>query len=178
MTTEERTCEWCGDAFTGRSDARFCSRNHKRAASRARKRQRERVTSLGGDDALSQSSASHEAARAADRRFHEALADDQASRTPDAVEAEWRRWERRHPGTAHPGRVAARIEQGRRAADADWVQGTQRFRHEPMTLAEQARRSRGQQRRPMAYVPESGHDDAALEAEMIDAGNWRSGRKW
>lgn len=179
MAGETRICEWCNGPFEGRSDAVYCSRNHKRAASRARKLQRQRSNYLSELVTPSESSASAEASRAANDRFRAILAADKASRTPDAQEREWQRWERQHPGTAHPDRVRARMLRGKQAADEDWVQGTRRFAHAPMTLAEQARAARGRQRQP---VPSAGHDsyddDPELQAEMIDMGNWRRGRKW
>jgi hypothetical protein len=176
MAAEMRTCEWCNEPFEGRSDAVYCSRNHKRAASRARKRQRQRSNSLNELVALSQTSAASEASRAADARFRAMVAADQASRTPTTQAREWAAYARRH-GTIHPDEQAARVARGRQARAEDWQQGTARFVREGSSVAAAGRRARTQQIRPMSsYEPAGPSHDEDLEAEMIDMGNFRQGR--
>jgi hypothetical protein len=178
MSDEMRTCEWCEQPFEGRSDAVYCSRNHKRAASRARQRTRERSNYLQDRVTPSQSSGVSEATRAADARFKAMVEADQASRVPDAQAREWRKYARRH-GTLHPDEMAARIAKGNRSRAEDWEQGTQRFQRETKTLAEQAKASREQQRRPMIDAGPGAWDDEDPDlmqpAEMITGSIFKAG---
>jgi len=172
MSGEMRVCEWCDQPFEGRSDAVYCSRNHKRAASRARKRRREHSNSLNELVTLFQSSASDEAFDVASRRFQAIQAADEASRAPQEQAREWAAYARRH-GSVHPDEQAARVARGQRARDEDWQQGTARFARAGSSVAEAGRRARSQQVRPMSgYVPDDDHEPG----QTIDIGNFRTGR--
>lgn len=146
----------------GRHGQQYCSRDHKRSALRARRRREGRSNSLPSRATLSES-------RAADARFHAAIAADTASRAP-RERPEWLAYERRH-GTEHPARTADRIarQAAERAARAP------RFR--VPTLAERGRAERN--RAPVFGNPGTPWDDTDPEtmepAQMLDLGNWRRG---
>jgi hypothetical protein len=128
----------------------------------------------------SESRENQAASRAADARFAAMLRADEAHRAPQTQQREWDRWERRNPGTVHPGRAAQRISRGLQERADDWTQGTARFQKPVSTIAERARRSRSEQRRPAKQAPISGptswdDDDPELEAEMIDGNAFRAG---
>jgi hypothetical protein len=108
------------------------------------------------------------------------VAADQARRTPQADIREWEAWERRHPGTEHPGRTQARIARGVQARSADWDQGTRVFLRSPASVGEAGRRARAMQRHPAGNPGPSRDDDPDMmeEPQMIDMGNWRRGRKF
>lgn len=178
MSPETRICEWCDQPFEGRSDAVYCSRDHKRAASRARKRTRERSNYLAELVTPSPSSENQTAAYAADARFRAMVQADQTARVPDAQAREWAAYARRH-GSIHPDEQAARIAKGSQARAEDWDQGTARFVKSERTLAQRAKASRERQRRPVidaGPAPWDDNDPDMMEpAEMIDGNAFRTG---
>lgn len=161
-----------------RSDSVYCSNACKRRAMRARKKERKSSNFISSFGIPLQS---HEAAgpsHAADDRFHALIAADEAARQPRVQAKEWAAYAKRH-GTIHPDEQAARIARGQQARSADWAQGTARFTRTSSTVAEKARESRARQQRPV-IDPGPGSDDNDPDMmeppEMIDMGNWRSGR--
>jgi hypothetical protein len=167
-----------------RSDSIYCSNACKRRAMRARKRNRKTsnfLHSFGTGFESRESEGGHLAdTSAADTRFKAMIAADEASRVPDLQLQEWAAWERRNPGVAHPGRTAARMAHGQQARLDDWHRGTDRFSRPQNSIAEQARRARGQQRRPITQDDDNAWNDPELAdtPSMIDAGNFRRGRKF
>ena len=166
-----------------RSDQRFCDRTCKGSARRQRRRRERAKAVLSNFPGLSAPLSQSSELREADARFRAMLVADEASRTPQTQEREWAAWERRHPGTAHPDRVRARIARGQQARQDDWNQGTARFLRTPSSVAELGRAQRARQGRPMGPPMQAGppsyeDDDPVQPAEMIDLGDWRRGRKW
>jgi hypothetical protein len=165
--TSERLCDWCGRPLEGRRNQRFCDRNCKRSALRARRRREERSNYLASIAAPSES-------RDTDAWFHAMLAVDARSRIPHAQAAEWDAYERRH-GTEHPGRTADRIQ--RQAAER--AARTPRFTTPTIAERGMAERHRAPLRVHHAGPGRDDNDPDMMEPpHMIDAGNWRSGRKW
>lgn len=183
MADELRNCEWCDKPFEGRTDAKFCSRNHKRSAARARKRKAQRVaTTLAKLTPCDSHAKATVSSRESDERFRAMLAADEARRTPNVKEAEWRAYEKKH-GTAHPDRIKDRIARQQAEKDAamalvDYRRPLSRFDTSGPTLAEQARLSRGQSRRPLPVQPGDWTDDPDLmePAQTITMPDgWRRG---
>jgi predicted nucleic acid-binding Zn ribbon protein len=173
-----RTCDYCGDPLPSdaRSDQRFCSRSHKSAARKQRRRREKIRASLVTSGIPLDSRANDAASREADHRFHAMVAADEARRQPQAQLREYAEFERRNPGVAHPGRTLDRTQRGLQARANDWEQGTARFQRPVSTLAEQARASRARQRRPVIEPPGEWGTDGELEAAtMIDGNVFRSG---
>jgi hypothetical protein len=104
-----------------------------------------------------------------DARIHAMIAAEEARRVPQAQAAEWAAYARRH-NTVHPDELAARIARGQQARADDWQQGTVRFQRPTGSLAEKARASRAQQRRPV-MAPMSEHDMDELEPPTMIEGN-------
>ncbi len=166
------TCEWCGGYLEGRRNKRFCTRNCKRSALRARRRREERSNYLAGTVTPSE-------ARDADERFHAAMAashaaeEDRATRA--ALERTWQEFERRNPGVEHPGRTADRLQ--RQAAD----RADRAPKFTTPTVGELGRANRrGAPIRAKGAGPEWDDNDPDMmePPSMIDLGNWRRGRKW
>jgi hypothetical protein len=184
---DARTCEYCRNLLPAdaRSDQRFCSRSHKTAA-RKQRRKREKIRAslvTAGLPLGSQASEpdAHGRHMETDARIHAILAADEAGRAPQEQAREWAAYARRH-GTIHPDELAARQARGRQARAEDWQQGTARFQpNRPATLADAGRRARAQQVRPMSGYAPAGpahwdDDDPQQPGQTIDGGNFRSGR--
>lgn len=167
----DRTCEYCNGPIPddARSDAVYCSPNHKRAA-RKRRRRREQIRASLVTIALPlDSHASDDAARAADERFRVMIQADEARRSPKTQERGWAAYARRH-GTIHPGEQRARVARGQQDRLADWQQGTERFTRSTSTIGEAGRMTRAQQGRATRADDDSARNDPELREapQMID----------